>query len=97
MDFGSIVTQAAALVHMQPSTLLFWLLVINQGSRVAARRIPDNATGFWGFMRQTFAVLGTEVDSKLTADTTVKDVAKAALETPPIPEKVEAAAEAAKS
>jgi len=91
MDIVSIVPEIAARLHIAPSTLVFWLFVLNISARAIARRIPNDATGFWGFVRQSAAILGVEVQSRLTSGVTVTDVAKAALVTPPITQKVETA------
>jgi len=91
MDIVSIIPEIAARLHVAPSTLVFWLFAINLAARGIARRIPNDATGFWGFVRQSAAILGVEVQSRVTSGVTVADVAKAALVTPPITGKVEAA------
>jgi hypothetical protein len=90
MDLSTIVPTAAGLLHVTPATLVFWLFVINVAARGLARRIPNDATGFWGFVRQSAAIVGVEVANRVTNDVTVNDVAKAAVTTPPIKQKVEA-------
>lgn len=89
MDFISILPEAARLLNVQPSVLLFWLFIIVQAARAVSRSIPDTATGFAGFVRRLTAIVGVEVPTKVAPGVTVKDVAKAALATPPIPETVE--------
>lgn len=91
MDFFSIIPGIAEHLGVAPSALVFWVLVINVVSRVVARRIPDDAVGFWGFVRQLAAILGAEVSSRVTEGVTVKDVVKQTMATPPITEKVAAA------
>ena len=91
MDIVSILPDIAARLHIAPATLLFWLVTLNVAARAVARRIPDDATGFWGFVRQSAKILGVEVSSRVTSGVTVADVAKASLETRPITDKVEAA------
>jgi hypothetical protein len=93
LDPTTILPTIAGFLHVQPSTLLFWIVALNIGGRAIARRIPSDATGFWGFVRQSAAILGVEVANRVTSGVTVTDVAKAALLTPPITDKVEAATE----
>jgi hypothetical protein len=88
MDPFTMIPQIAAAIGIAPSTLVFWVFVINVGSRAVTRRIPDDAVGFWGFVRQLTAILGAEVASRVTSGVTVKDVAKQALGTQPITDRV---------
>ena len=90
-DPTTILPTIAGFLHVQPSTLLFWIVALNVGGRAVARRIPNDASGFWGFVRQSAAILGVEVQSRITAGVTVTDVAKQALGTQPITDKVAAA------
>ncbi len=87
-DLSTLIPTIAEHLHIAPSQLLFYLFVLNIAGRAIARRIPDDATGFWGFVRQSAAIFGVEIASRVTGNTTVADVAKASLATPPIPEKV---------
>lgn len=91
MDPFTMIPQIAAAIGIAPSTLVFWIVVVNVASRAITRRIPDDAVGFWGFVRQLTAILGAEVASRVTAGVTVKDVAKQAMGTQPITDKVAAA------
>jgi len=91
LDPTTILPTIAGMLHVQPSTLLFWFFVLNVGGRALARRIPDDATGFWGFVRQSAKILGVEVQSRVTSGVTINDVAKQAMTTQPIADKVEAA------
>lgn len=90
MDPMSLIPAIAARLHVAPASLVFWIFVANIAARGIARRIPDDATGFWGFVRQSAAILGVEVASRVTSGVTVQDVAKASLDTQPITGKVEA-------
>lgn len=91
MDFTMYVPQIAAALHIAPSTLVLLIVLINIGSRALTRRIPDDAVGFWGGVRQLTAILGAEVASRITSGVTLKDVAKGAMGTRPITDKVAAA------
>ena len=85
-----IVPQIAALIGVNPSTLVLLIFVITTTANAGARLIPDDATGVLGVTRRVCKVIGVYVSSRITAGTTVNDVAKAALATPPIPGKVDA-------
>jgi hypothetical protein len=91
MDPFTMIPEIAAHLGIAPSTLVFWIVVINVASRAISRRIPDDAVGFWGGVRQLTAILGAEVASRVTSGVTVKDVAKQAMATDPITAKVAAA------
>jgi len=91
VDPATLIPMIAAKLHINPASLVFWLFVLNIAARGLARRIPNDATGFWGFVRQSAAILGVEVQSRVTSGVTVAAVAKASLETRPITDKVEAA------
>lgn len=93
MDPMSLIPAIAERLHVAPASLVFWIVAVNVAGRAIARRIPDDATGFWGFVRQSAAILGVEVASRVTSGVTVQDVAKASLDTQPITAKVEAATE----
>lgn len=88
MDLMTFLPELAARLHVAPASLVFWLFVLSTAARGIARRIPNDATGFWGFVRQSAAILGVEVASRVTTGVTVADVAKASLQVPPIPEKL---------
>ena len=87
-DFSALATHIANLFGITPSTFMLYLFLLNQFSRVAARKIPSDATGFWGGARQLFAILGAEVPNQITANATSTEVLTAAAKTPPIPEQI---------
>lgn len=91
MDPFTMIPEIAKHLGIAPSTLVFWIVVVNVASRAISRRIPDDAVGFWGGVRQLTAILGAEVASRVTSGVTVKDVAKQAMLTDPITAKVAAA------
>lgn len=94
MTFSDFIPYIAAHLGLSGPTLVFLIFCINQFAKVAARRIPDDATGWLGTLRDVAAWIGADPSSVLTSDgTTIKDVSKASLDTPPIPQKVAAAAE----
>lgn len=90
MDPMALIPEIAKRLHVAPSSLVFWVFAINIAARAIARRIPNDATGFWGFVRQTATILGVEVASRVTSGVTVGDVAKASLKVPPIPQQLAA-------
>ena len=90
IDIVNLLPEVAARLGIAPSSLLFWITVIVTAANALARRIPDDATGVLGAVRTVAGIIGVKVESRLTADATVADVAKAALKTPPITQKVAA-------
>ncbi len=93
MDLSDIATQIANLFGVKASTLLLFIMIIGTAANAGARLIPDNAVGFWGAVRKVCSIIGVYIPSRVSPGVTVNDVAAAALKTPPIPQKVEAAAE----
>ena len=91
MDVSMLAPELARLLGINPATLVLLIFVANRAGAIVARSIPNDAVGFWGFVRQLAAIVGTEVPSKLTKGVTVADAAKAAIQTPPITQKVEQA------
>lgn len=89
-DIANLAPDLAKLIGVQPSTLVLLLVILVKLANMAARGIPDDATGWLGTVRTICAIVGAHVPSKVTSGVTVNDVARAALETPPIPAKVAA-------
>lgn len=87
MDPFNMIPDLAQTLGIPQGTLLFLIFALV----IVSRAIPDDATGFAAFVRQLTAIVAVEVSPRLTSGVTVKDVAKAALATPPITDKVEAA------
>lgn len=48
-------------------------------SRVIARLIPDDKTGFLGLIRKVTRVIGIDVSNRITAGVSINDVSKASL------------------
>jgi len=92
MDIAMLAPEVAKFLGVSPSTLVLLLLVATTVARAVSRAIPDDATGFAAFVRRLTAVVGVEVAAKVSSGVTVKDVARAAMEVPPIPAKVDAIA-----
>lgn len=88
MDLGNLAPDLAKLFGVQPSTLVLLLIIVNRVAAAAARSIPNDAVGFWGFVRQLCAILGTEVASKVTKGVTVGDAARAVIETPALAKRI---------
>lgn len=89
MDLSNLAPDLGKLLGLNPSTLVLLVIIINRGAAAWARAIPNTSTGFWGFMRQLFAVIGTEVSTQITPTATAADILKAAAATPPIDQKVQ--------
>jgi hypothetical protein len=89
-DFDNLVPLIAGRFGLAPSTLLLLVAGVHLAAKFGSRRIPNDATGFWGFVRQTCVIFGVDPSSRVTADVTVQDVAAKALATPPITQKVAA-------
>ena len=95
MDIAYLAPELARMIGVSPSTLVLLLVILIKGANVIARLIPDTATGWKGALRSICALIGLHVASRIAPGMTINDVAKAALETPPITEK--AVAEAKRS
>lgn len=48
-------------------------------SRVVARVIPDDKTGFLGLVRKVTRVIGIDVSNRITSGVSINDVSKASL------------------
>ncbi len=84
MGLSDLATQLGALIGVQPSTLLLFIMVITTLANTGARLIPSDATGTLGTLRKICAIIGVYVSSRVTSGVTVEDVATAAASTPPI-------------
>jgi hypothetical protein len=90
VDIDALATQLGALLGVQPSTLVLYIMIVGTLANVTARLIPDTATGTLAGVRRVASIIGAYVPTRIAPGVTVNDVAKAALDTPPIPQKVEA-------
>ena len=72
----AILPDAAAFLHVQPATLLFYLAFIVTSSNIATRVIPDDATGWRHNVRVVAAIVGMYVPNRVSSGITVNDVAK---------------------
>jgi hypothetical protein len=93
MDISALAPDLGKLLGINPSTLVLLLFIANVAARAATRSIPNDATGFWAFVRQICAIIGVEVSSKITSGVSVADVAAASLKTgaadaPPVTDKL---------
>lgn len=91
MDVFNVIPDLAKLLGIPQGTLLLLIFVAVIVSRAITRAIPDDATGMLAVIRNLTAIIAVEVSPRITSGVTVKDVAKQALLTPPITEKVERA------
>lgn len=89
-DLSDLVPIIANKFGLAPSTLLLLMFVLHRAAIFGSRRIPNDATGFWGFVRQTCAIFAVDPSARITSDVTVQDVAAKALTVPPIPQAVAA-------
>ena len=93
MDLSNLAPDLGKLLGLQPSTLVLLLFIITTAANAGARLIPADATGFLGVLRKACSIIGVYVQNRVTSGVTVTDVAKAALETPPITAKAQAEAD----
>jgi len=93
LNIANLAPDLARLIGVQPTTMLLLLVTITKVANILAKRIPDDAPGWLGTLRKVCAVVGLHTTDRVTAGVSIKDVAKAALDTSPIPEKVAEAAE----
>jgi hypothetical protein len=94
MDISNLAPDIANLLGVQPSTMLLLLFLLTTAANVVSRLIPDTATGGLLLLKQICSIVGAHVSNRIAPGVTQADVAKAALDTPPIDEKAEAIAEA---
>lgn len=90
MNIDNIAPQLAQLLGVDPDTLILLIMLVGTIANLGARAIPQTATGFLGGLRKACAVIGLYIPSRIAPGVTVHDVARAAYETPPIPQQVEA-------
>lgn len=87
MDQFVAIAWLSRFFGVTPDTILFFIAVFVVGCNLVAKIIPETSTGFWGQARKIASVLGLYVSSRITAQTSVMDVAKATLREIPKVEK----------
>jgi len=87
-DFGNLVPDLAELIGVQPSTLVLLIFIVTTVANAGARLIPNDAVGFWGWVRKICAFIGVHVSSRVAGGVTMNDIAAAALKTPSIGSKI---------
>lgn len=75
----SLVPDLAGFFHLQPATLLLYLVVISTICNIVGRKIPDSATGYLGVIREVCKIIGLYAANKVAPGVTVSDVAKRVL------------------
>lgn len=77
MNFSAdqLIPDVAGYLHMQPSSVLFFLGVIITGANALGRLIPNDATGFRGYVRAVCRFIGIVVANRVTSGVTMNDVA----------------------
>lgn len=75
MNLEDLVPHVAQWLGIQPSTALFFLMVIVSGSNVVSRLIPEDATGFLHFVRVVTKFIGLHVTNRVTGNLTLNDAA----------------------
>ena len=88
MDIANLVPEIAKAIGISPTTLLLLVMIITTAAKATARRIPDTATGWLGFVRRVCKVIGVQVNSQIAPGITMNDIAKASLAVPRIAENV---------
>lgn len=71
-----LIPNLAAWLHIQPATLLLYLGLICTGANLLGRYIPDNATGFWGYVRIVAKVIGMYAQNRVAPGIGHSDVIK---------------------
>lgn len=77
MNFWDFIPQLANQFGIAPSQLIFYIGFVTFASNMAARLIPQDATGKLGAVRKVCAIVGAYVPSRVTGNISVTDVAKA--------------------
>jgi hypothetical protein len=67
----------AAWLGLDPATVLLLLTILVTVCNLAARLIPDTATGWLGGIRKVAKIVGMFVPNRVASGITVNDVAKA--------------------
>lgn len=76
MTIDQMVDWAAAQLGLTGLTLLVALMVLSKAANLAARLIPDDATGFKGALRKVCVVIGVYASSRVTSGVSTADVTK---------------------
>jgi len=73
----SIINQIAQWLGVDPSVIIALIPTLVFFFNLAARAIPDDATGALGILRKIVKVLGLYLSNRVTSGVTVNDAAKA--------------------
>lgn len=79
---NDILAALSQLTGLQPATLVLLGGVIITVSNALSRLIPDDATGFLGFVRSVTKLIGVNISSRVTSGVTISDVARTLLAAP---------------
>jgi len=72
----TLIPKAAQLLGIEPSTLVFYLLLVTGVCHVVGKMIPDDATGWKAVVREVCKKIGLVVSNRIKARITQADVVK---------------------
>lgn len=76
MNPEDLIPPLAQWLGIDPASALFYLGVVIAIARLLSRKIPDDAVGFWGIVRDIASFISIDISNKLTPGITVNDVTK---------------------
>lgn len=79
LDISNLAPELAGLFGVNPATLVLLLVILNRGCELAARVIPNDATGWRATVRKIAAVIGTYTPNRITSAIPARNAADAAL------------------
>lgn len=86
---NEIVSNVAGSLGLAPATMAILMIVILMACDKIAKAIPDDSTGWRKMVKLIARIIAVDVSNKLTAGTSIRDVAKIVLETPAVQAQLE--------
>lgn len=80
LSFTDLIPWLATHLGITPSSLVFYIGLVVMLSKLAARLIPDDSTGWLGIAHKIAKFIAVDVSNRITAGVSQVDLAKAALE-----------------
>jgi hypothetical protein len=79
-EFDLVVETIARALGLEGASLLATLAVISLVARLIGKRIPDDKTGWVGFVRDAAKIIGLYTSNRVTSGVSVTDVSKVLLD-----------------
>lgn len=71
-----ILNGIASELGLSATTVVLLMFIVSKGADLVGRLIPDDATGWKGFVRKAAKVVGVYVGNRVTQGVSTNDVAK---------------------